>query len=298
MPCWKPLPEAQENANTPQLFIKHDFQDANYSVYITDLTNIWVETLDRKSIIKRALKDDTSIDPSEGRDQLLLLLQHLKSALDCDEGTTLSLSAQKGSQTLTIIVMASLPSPLRPLEWEMSLKLTSQSQFATELLLPTLGALSSARLEVSSLLTQIKQRDIIIEKLLTKIEGSGVELASIFPGAVSAKGTKTTNRQLLFRTVPALKAFDEQHWRESLSKHSDEDQANGFRGLFKDGLETTSAAQPSQDRWWENLVGSITLKNMDDAPTTLSDQGDVPSPEPIEFEASNLSMILNFSNFS
>ena len=103
----------------PTLLIKHDIQQASYSVYITDLVHTWHESLDRKGVIKRALQDDTSIDPSEDASQLKILLAKIESSLKGQDGTSLQLTA-KGDD-LILHAHCILPSPLDGLQWRVEL---------------------------------------------------------------------------------------------------------------------------------------------------------------------------------
>lgn len=62
---WRPLPTFPD---LPALLISPGFhvESSSYSLAITDLANIWTESLDRKGILRRSLNEDTSIDISDG----------------------------------------------------------------------------------------------------------------------------------------------------------------------------------------------------------------------------------------
>ena len=279
MPSWKLLPASSERSILPPLLIKHDVQPTSYSVYVTDLTNIWSEISDRKTIIRRALRDDTVIDPSEGPDQLKLLLDHIRDALDCHDSTSLEISADSGVQDsqgnpgLQLRVTVNLPGGLNPLLWELSLKRAQQDVFSTEFVLPMLAALANFKIQTTSLINQIKQKDSVIDKLSAKLEEAKVNLSAVFPAAGSLKGSKSSNQERLFRAAPGLKAFDEKEWQDSVGSIANLSADGVAQNVLKGGLEASSFSQISQRKWWEDLDDPIELNA-----TSKPEQSPIGSP--------------------
>jgi hypothetical protein len=58
------------------------FSSDSYSVHLTDLINVWEETMEKKPIVKRGLFEDTRIDPSDSPDQLRQILELIRAAFD------------------------------------------------------------------------------------------------------------------------------------------------------------------------------------------------------------------------
>ncbi|KAI9812971.1 MAG: hypothetical protein M1832_006450 [Thelocarpon impressellum] len=135
---WRALPLPQNGDARPSLIVKCRFTKSSYVVHLTDLTRIWSESLDRREIIRRALNEDTSIDPSEDSEQLRILLQKIQGAINGDEGTTLHLD-ERGPGEVRLNVQSPLPEPLKPLRWPIHLSTCSPEVLTNELLLPVLA---------------------------------------------------------------------------------------------------------------------------------------------------------------
>ncbi|KAI9704952.1 MAG: hypothetical protein M1836_006732 [Candelina mexicana] len=209
---WSILPLPRSEA-LPLLLVKFQSEASSYTIHLTDLIYVWSETLDRRQIIRRALNDETSIDPSEGADQLKILLQKIGEALRGEQQTSLQLGEGGKEKALLLSAVAQLPAPLRPLTWSIHLEPTSQEKMTSELIFPSLAAQLMQRCQISSLLGQIKEKDHVIGRVLDKLESSGVELSSVFPGTVGLKyGKKGSGREKAAKYVKGLGAFDEERW--------------------------------------------------------------------------------------
>ena len=255
---WRLLPLSQQGARLPTLLVKHEFGSADYKVCVTDLTYIWIESLDRRHIIKRALDGDTSIDPSEGSDQLKKLLQNVQNALDGRENTALYLCPESGTPRLVLQVTASLPPPLQPLVWSIHLAPASQNMLTSKLLLPCLASLLNSRAQVSSLLNYLKDKDHVINRVTDKLHSSGIDLASVFPSAPPFKlGTKASHRDMMAKSVKGLEEFNEDRWRTSVSAsfNSETSVENIIRTSFTAGFSQFPLVYTTLDheRWWEHL---------------------------------------------
>ncbi|KAL6714099.1 hypothetical protein ACLMJK_008593 [Lecanora helva] len=254
---WRHLSLGDIADNIPPLLARHDIENAKYSVWITDLTFVWEEVLDRKQIIQRSFTLDTSIDPSEGPDQLLLLLESVRRALDEQPGTNIAIARNDGDQQLLLRSRTPLPGSLKPLRWEIELSLAPQSRMTSELIVPILGQQVIVNVERASLLQQMKEKDHVISKLLDKMQSDGIDLTRVFPGLGSVKPGRQSSRQAFGKSIKGLAEFDEQQWRDRL--RLDAVSAHDFNRLvsdaFRNGMVNTpvDACVPDYSGWWRNL---------------------------------------------
>lgn len=255
--AWKRLISICTDDNVPPILIKYEIGSSGYSIWITDMTVIWIESLDRKRIIQRSFGIDTSIDPSEGSDQLRLFLQSVQSALEQREGTTLNLVQNGGEQKLLLRTCTTLPGSLKPLEWIFELAPAPQSTLTAELVVPMLSHQVLGNVERASLLQQLKEKDQVIAKLIDKMQTDGTDLGILFPGIASSKPGRPISRQLLGRSVKGLAEFDEQQWRNRLAASAVA--PKGYAELVVDAFEhgpadlSDSAQIPVYNNWWERL---------------------------------------------
>ena len=214
---WKPL-NLSLGPHVSSLLVKYDFEQSKYKVFLTDLTYIWTETLERKQIVKRALDIDTSIDPSESADQFHLLLRNIQKSLDGEEGTKLSISRVEKSKQLKLHVVTQLPAPLSPLHWPILLTVASPEVFTAELILQCLSQQFVAKAQIDSLLQQLKDKDHVISKLTDRMHSDGTDFSRVFPGAIRSKvGANIGVRESAGKLVKGLSDFDEEHWRKTFS---------------------------------------------------------------------------------
>lgn len=263
---WKPLAAVSNVGTDAPLLIKHAFTATSYNVYLTDLCYIWSESLDRRQIIRRALDAETSIDPSEGTDQLNLLLQKIKGALAGQHESKLVLSWSGKDEDLFLDLSASLPAPLRSLEWRLCLAPAPPAQLTTELLLPCLYQQVLVISETRSLLESLKEKDHVISRLIDKLQSTGIELSAVFPGAAGLRSTKNANsREVAARTIKGLGEFDEWKWRKdfrtsfSPPARTSELVENVFSGNTSESSEINIEQEVSM--WWKRLNSGITSNN-------------------------------------
>ena len=252
---WQLLQIGHRSRQLPSLFIKYQSGLSTYTVLLTDLTYIWKEALSRKQIIKRAFELDTSIDPSEGFDQLTLLLQYLQSALDGRAATSRKLSSGQEERSLILELGITLPVPLLPLCWHLHLSPADPDVLRTELLLPCLKTSSQGRSEVLSLCSILKEKDYVITRLIDKLQASGLELTAVFPSLVPTRTSKANAREVLMRSVRGLQPFHENNWREQFSSNIAENLDEWDHGLPYACLPLKSFSVPqSYGVWWANAT--------------------------------------------
>lgn len=264
-PAWFPLP-VPSIPGLPVLLVSIEINTAAYTIHLTDMANMWVESLDRKAICIRGWSENTSIDPSDTPENMTKFLTSLKTALDSSQpghdATSLDLvpasESDAGKDGLTLKITCDL-SGLQPLKWPMHLKKSPQSSIATDLVLPLIQAHFTRSREVQSLLHLLSQKDAILTKLLDKLEAQGTGLEHIFN---PLSGKKKVNRAAAGDKIPGLAPFSPQHWKaglrddvegpnntDALVKH-----VFGGEGLFYQPLLETDTS-PELDKWWHDFTG-------------------------------------------
>ncbi|KAL8873717.1 MAG: hypothetical protein Q9174_000848 [Haloplaca sp. 1 TL-2023] len=277
-PGWKLLRLGPSDASIPPLLAKSEFGISDYKLWVTDLTHIWSETLSQRSLIQRAWDIDTDIDPVEA-DQRQLLLKRIQDSIAGVAGTNLLISNGSTSNDLVIHAHSPLPKPLKPLHWPFRLALASQISLTNELILPLLAEQFSADERVSSLLTQIRDKDHVIGKLVDHMEAGGIELGKVFPNASSKRNRTISSREGVGRYVQGLGSFDENQWRAQGSP--DRAEPHSYKRLLSEmpnkaeGLASgklTNHVDPGS--WWESLGESQSGKSVDisQAPPTSPSQ--------------------------
>ena len=255
---WRPLVFHRKPNGVPPLLVKFEFGSSDYKVWITDLSYIWAECLDRRQIQRRALDVETSIDPTEGFAQLRLFLDKIADALGQRPGTSVNLGESHDIKHLSLNTSTPLPHPLPPLEWSILLILAPQLTFASEFVAPLLNQQLTAKLEKTSLLQQIKEKDSVISKLIEKMQGDGVDLSKMFPGVVSStSGTGHSASWHITKSIKGLRKFDQDQWESQVATD------NRFSGnldsllphIFDDGGKTAGEGLQIEDfgDWWKKV---------------------------------------------
>ena len=220
--AWRPFLLAHSHDGIPPLLVKYHFGPSDYKVWLTDLTYIWTESLDRRQILRKALDVDTSIDPSEDSAQLRLFLSSIADALRQRPGTNVTLDQSNNINQLALNTLTPLPHPLRPLEWSMVLRLAPQHEFASEFVSPLLSQQLTAKVQKEFLLQQLREKDNVISKLLEKVRGDGVDLGKVFPGAVSSKSTAGHPALgVVAKSIKGLPEFDQVRWEAQFAKKNE-----------------------------------------------------------------------------
>ncbi|PTB66028.1 XLF-domain-containing protein [Trichoderma citrinoviride] len=274
---WRPLPQAT-SSDIPMLLVSVEIGAAAYTVRITDMANIWVESLDRKAIFMRGWSENTSIDPSDTPENMAKLLGSLRSALDPTqpghEQTSLTLSpgssADAGEDSLTLLVTCPLPG-FQPLKWPIHLNKSPPSAIATDLVLPLLEAQFARKQEVDSLVQALQQKDAVIGKLADKLEATGTGLEHVF---TSLSGRKKVSRAAAEDKVKGLAPFRQDSWRSSLKAVDCPTNVGDLaRNVFDgEGLNRRCQIQvdasPALDKWWHGFKGASQLVHRHKRQTT------------------------------
>ena len=255
--AWRPLHLHPKNNGIPPLLVKYKFGLSDYVVWLTDLSYIWTESLGRKQIIGKACSVDTSIDPSGESAQMFLFLEKLEDALGQVQGTSVKLGSNDTNQ-LILHTSVPLPHPLQPLEWSFVLSLASKPSFTFEFVSPLLSQQFTAKLEKSSLVQQLKEKDIVISKLVDKMQGDGIDLGKVFPSAVSTKpGTGPTTRRALAKSVRGLGEFDKDRWENQVAKDNEfpKDLDDVLSQVFDNDIKVDSEGLHITDHaeWWKGI---------------------------------------------
>ena len=260
---WITLPGAQSSVQPlPHLLIRYSFNSDSYNISLTDLTQIWSESLSRRDIIKRALNENTSIDPTEDNSQLRMLLETIRGPLTGANGV-LELAISTDGTALLLRATAKLPPPLNSVSWTYQLVLAPESSIKHEIIGPIWMLAYTQNQQIQDLLRRLRDKDHVISKLLDSVDNSNVDLSTIFPSTVGMKSVRdVSKREQAEHYVPGLGAFDEESWREGLSKRSAE------MGMAKSSLIALTEANMSIFKsfhaksgeigskvWWKDLGG-------------------------------------------
>ncbi|TVY24017.1 hypothetical protein LHYA1_G007727 [Lachnellula hyalina] len=259
---WKPLRLSKAaSAHLPPFLLSLELTSDPYTIYLTDLTTIWKESLDRAGIIRRSEEEGTSIDPSDD-DQFRILLEKIRLGLEGHHNTTSALTINADDDRPMIILNLTVPLPggLAPLQWPIRLSAAPQSLFTIQLTMPLLGARHVQMQEVKSLGEVLEAKDHVIQKLLDTMESQGMELSQVFPQAAGKAGRKIDRKKAEER-VKGLARFDMVTWRQGLyaEKLQDAGQliSEVFEGDTTDGLniETSATGEQGPENWWESIRG-------------------------------------------
>ncbi|KAK0631403.1 XRCC4-like factor-domain-containing protein [Immersiella caudata] len=206
-PQWRLLPGTVPGI--PTLLVSASFTAESYKVQVTDLANVWAESLDRKHIIKRGLVEDTSIDPTDGPDQLRRMTELIRAAFDVEDAdnpnTSLSIGHDK-DDVLLINVTCVLPRPLKPFRWPMHLSKCPHASIATELVLPLVVSFETRARQIDQLVAALREKDGVITRLVDKLEATGIGLENVFSGL---SGKRRMDRAMAEKKVKGLAPFSE-----------------------------------------------------------------------------------------
>lgn len=259
-PSWRQLPATAPGI--PTLLVSTAFAADSYSVRLSDLANVWVESLDRKPIIKRGLVEDTSIDPSDGPDQIRKMLELLRASLDASDpehpNTSLTLARGDDGDSLVVHVTCLLPEPLKPFKWPMHLKKCPQSSMASELVLPLIQAHDARIREIDELVSVLREKDAVITRLIDKLEATGTGLEHVF-NALSGK--RRASRTVAEGKVKGLAQFSEAEFRGKVAElrpvTGPSDVSALLNSVFGGGLQYRSdldlEASAALNDWWTKL---------------------------------------------
>ncbi|TGO39555.1 hypothetical protein BHYA_0052g00560 [Botrytis hyacinthi] len=275
MAAWRPLRLANSaGAQLPPFLISSEFNNDSYLVQLTDLTNTWVESVDRDAIIERSREGNTSIDPSEDEDQLLIFLEKIRLGLAGGNDTSLSLQVGPEigyiSPSLLLHVTIQLPGGLKDLEWRYELALQTPKETVDKLLLPSLIALQEKKKEVEELVELLEEKDAVIQKLVDTLENQGTDLGTIFHQVAGRPGKKI-DRKKASEKIQGLKIFDVEAWKQKSEPDKPDDKWELLNNVFGgNDISPNLSKMNSLDKedrkhnWWEHMqskrVGTLGSK--------------------------------------
>ena len=260
---WAILTSLKSTAKHPPIFVRCEFRSDSYSVFITDLAHVWTESLTRREIIRTALNDNTSIDPSEDSSQLRLLLETISTPLKGESGLTELASSSNGGVVLR--ATCKLPAPLHALSWTFHLSLASDYSLRNDVIAPLWLQLYHEDRQISDLAKLLQEKDHVINKLLDQLESLNADISTLFPSTAGLKGTKSSSkREQAGNLVPGLGKFREQEWRDGFSKrHPDIPQSKPSHQIALKTDNVSCFEEIRKDdkadaigKWWEKL-GSL-----------------------------------------
>lgn len=247
---------ALQTETLPSLLFQYNWTREGYELYLTDLTWIWSERLRQKDIFDRAEQGSTTIDPSEGADQLDLLLTKIGDALSGTGGKP-TLNSGSQADSIEINISAKLPAPLRPLQWKLQLSKEPISSLTNRILLPLLKDEAAWESRQRALLDQLRQKDWVLGKLFDRIEALGVDMGSIFPSAAVLHSARKCNaRSEVAKLIKGVAPFDEQAWLAQTRGSSDSFNlaSDIVHEIFGTELKNvTRDFSPTRDGWWNEL---------------------------------------------
>ncbi|POR33175.1 Uncharacterized protein TPAR_06632 [Tolypocladium paradoxum] len=267
--AWRPLPLPQL-PGLPVLLVSAEMGNASYTVRVTDMANMWSESLERKAICMRGWSENTSIDPSDTPENMAKFLTSLKAALDSSqpghEDTSLNLSpataADAGEDGLTLSMTCALPG-IDPLKWSFHLKKSPASSIATDLVLPLIQAHYARKRQVESLVQVLGHKDAVLAKLSDKLEAMGTGMEHVF---TALSGRRKVNRSVAEDKVKGLAPFDQRKWKAELDDEVKAPDSTGdlVQSVFGDsGLEYGAMMEidksPALDSWWHDFKGTSQL---------------------------------------
>lgn len=261
---WRHLP-LPASSGVPVLLVSLEMGPSSYAIRVSDMANIWAESLDRKAICMRGWSENTSIDPSDTAENMTKFLSCLKSTLDPNQTghdeTSLTLvpanSSDAGDDGITLNMTCPLPG-FNALKWPIHLTKQPPSAIATNLVLPLIQAHLDRKQEVQSLIQMMVDKDSVVTKLSDKLEAMGTGLEHVF---TALSGRKKVTRATAEDRVKGLAPFVERKWKKELG--SDDAAPSSVNSLiqhvFADtGLEFRSTIEvdksPELDKWWHDFL--------------------------------------------
>lgn len=255
MGSWSQLHHSSDDL--PSLLVKSSFRRDGYSVYLTDLSRIWIETLGREEIVARAKRLSCSVDPEEDDQQFQIFLDKIAKALEQKQGTSLSVSPSRNGE-LKLSLTAPLPASLPIFEWELALKRAADESIGHDLISPLLHQAHQLNQNLEALIAELQAKDKIIAKITDRLETSGHDLTAVFPGVANVRlSRKKSQQEQLARHVRGLGKFDEEAFKAQVAQNKDGD------GLSSESLNAIFASLPAPSKdaknqhfpadWWREI---------------------------------------------
>ena len=251
---WTLLNLAQKDV--PPLYVKHDFSSPGYGVALTDLRIVWEERLSPNGIVARADSLDCPINPHENEEQLQILLQKIGSALNGSPDTHIIVVKGKNRGDLELRITAPLPAPLPELVWTIALVKQEANALTSHVIHPLILNSQAKQQGIANLQGQLHDKDRIIARLLDRLESSGTDLTTVFPGTSNVKLTKrSTQRSQLAKVVKGLTPFDVQTWQASSHSAPGAESLLDVVGVSQAHHDTVlQGLDDYSDTWWSSLA--------------------------------------------
>ncbi|TKX23393.1 hypothetical protein C1H76_4461 [Elsinoe australis] len=230
---WKPLPAVEEAGS---YLVKFEFQESGYRVALTDLRELWEESVDLKAILQKADQLASPIDASESADQRRILFENIANSLSGSPGTSLQVKRRDRDDALLLHLKAPLPQPLPELEWNLVLHLKDPEGFADDITGKLVERLHQRETDVEQLHLFLRDKDHVISRLVDRLESSGTDLTTVFPGTSGVKlSRKVSQRSQLARHVKGLEPFAPSDWKSSTATISDRERLSFVLGSADKG---------------------------------------------------------------
>ncbi|KAH0001828.1 XLF-domain-containing protein, partial [Aureobasidium melanogenum] len=235
----------------PKLLVKYVIGAAGYTVSITDLANIWIETLANVDVVRNAERQNCSINPGDDGAQLRILLEQIRDILRHKDGTTVHLALQPPDH-LRLALRAPLPPPLPPFEWNMVLTKATSTEVVSEVISPLLLLAHQQQQQLSFLLGQLKDKDHAMSRLLDKMEATNTDLGAVFPGVSAGRNSqKSLKRNHVANRVPGLAPFQP---GSELQHSGDVPSTETLYAVLRDVPgDMAPSITNTYDAWWQNM---------------------------------------------
>lgn len=267
----------------PRLLVKYVIAEAGYTVSITDLANIWIESLTNLQIIANADQQSCSINPGDDAAQFRIFLQKIRDVLRHEQGTSVRIGLQ-APDDLTLALKAPLPFPLPPFEWTMTLSKSTSTELVSEVISPLLLLAHQQQQQLNYLLGQLRKKDHVMSRLLDKMEATNTDLGTVFPGVSGGRNSqRSLKRNQVARHLPEIAPFQP---GSELQHSGGIPPIDALYGVLRDVSSDKAwvLAEPSEDAWWQDITkqqGSITVN-----PAMTADLDDDETDDDLDFQVS------------
>jgi len=250
---WRSL--RTNHRNLPALFVKLALATQSYTIILTDLTHVWEEHLDQQGIFDRAENDGCAISPREDKHQLQILLEKIDDALLGAEGTSVSIKHDL-DEGLNLRLLAPLPDPLPRLTWTAQLRKQESQALTNYVVGPLLLNLHGKQMGIEKLQSELREKDHVIARLLDRLESSGTDLTTVFPGTSNIRPSKkVSQRNQLAKYVKGLSPFELNLWttpsENAPAPASLFDAVESSHDRHLDTLRQSLGGYPA--RWWSDI---------------------------------------------
>lgn len=275
--CWSRL-QLPGDFNAPLLLFKYMVSTSGYDIFLTDLTSVWSESLDREQVIHRAIEDNNSLDPDDEITLFEILLSKIREALSGGDNCSILLTAKPGSDGLKLVAKKNMPASFDPLKWTFHLNRLPQNAISELILIPILKAGRDHDLQSKRLFQLLQEKDLVLSKLFDRIGFLGIGLDMVFPG-VSKKRIPREGSPMshIGKAVKGAAPFNEEEWTKEFSKEHPQVRAGmDIVGELFDESSGNFTLSPAPDLWWTNLnhinKTSEARKNNPSKPRTQMDE--------------------------